>query len=195
MNWLRRLTFGVAAALLAAHLAAAEADALTCADLGDGVAAAMEAVGGDHPLWADSYVVGRIDSVATPEHDAVRLMLTPTHAFGGGPKQPLRLAARSDGPPDPSIWDVDDLYFVSLSGSEGVDGADAVVAPCAPNFRIADADQLDRLIDAAESVTILEPGAVPQSSLRLPPLVGLIGASAIGLVSWLAFRRRRQEFA
>ena len=155
----------------------------------------MEAVGGDHPLWADSYVVGRIDSVATPEHDAVRLTLTPTHAFGGGPQQPLRLAARSDGPPDPSIWDVDDLYFVSLSGSEGVDGADAVVAPCAPNFRIADADQLDRLIDAAESVTILEPDAVPQSSLPVPLLVGLIGASAIGLVSWLAFRTRRQESA
>jgi len=183
------------AALLAAHMATSGATALSCVHHEDQVVAAAEAIGGDHPLWADAYVVGRVDSVTASEHDAVRLTFTPTHAFGGGPQQPLRLAARSDGPPDPSIWDVEGLYFVSLTEPDGVEGADAAVAPCAPNFRIADADQLDRLIDAAQSVTVLEPDAVPHSSVPVPLLVGLIGASAIGLQLWIAFGRSRQESA
>jgi hypothetical protein len=169
--------------------------ALSCVHHEDEVAAAIEAVGGDHPLWADSYVVGRVDSVATPEHEAVRLTLTPTHAFGGGPQQPLRLAARSDGPPDPAIWDVDGLYFVALSGFGGVGGADAIVAPCAPNFRIDDAAELERLIGAAPAVTVLEPDAVPPSGLPVPLLAGVIGASGVGLLLWVAFGRRRQECA
>jgi hypothetical protein len=186
----RRLAFGAAAAILVAHVAASGSGALVCADHGGDEAAAMEAVGGDHPQWADGYVIGRVDAIDDLPHTGVRLTLTPTHAFGGAPREPIRLATRVDGPPDPSMWAVGAMYFLSVSGPEGVEGADGIVSPCAPNFRISDAGQLDRLVAAADSVTVLEDDVVVASAVPMPILGAFIGAVAIGLVSWRAFRGR-----
>lgn len=182
--------------MLAGHAAASSATALTCIVHEDVVRAAEEALAGDHPLWADSYVIGRVEAIDR-EGPAVRLRLAPTHVFDGDPSEPFEIAVRPDGPPDPSTWAVGQLYFVALSAGPEEDGTGTHVAPCAPNFWITDAEQLDRLLRAAPTLTVLEPVALGPTARpdALPLIAASLGIGVIAVVSWLVFRAGRRRSA
>lgn len=165
---------------------------LTCVPHADVERAAREALEGDHPLWAGAYIVGRVDAIERPLHAPLTLRVTPTHVFGGDLADRIRLAARSDGPPDPRSWRVGGLYFLALADAPELEGIDALVAPCAPNFRITTAEQLDRLILVAAGVEVRDDGvslASTDAPLGVPIVLGL-AAGVIGVGSWLAFGRR-----
>jgi hypothetical protein len=165
---------------------------LTCVQHADVEQAAREALDGQHPLWAGAYIVGRVDGIEHPLHAPLTLTVTPTHVFGGEPADRIRLAARSDGPPDPSSWRIGGHYFLALTDAPELEGVEGFVAPCAPTFRITTAEQLDRLIRAAASVEVREE-VLTLSSAEAPfgfPIIPALAVGVIGVGSWLAFGRR-----
>lgn len=191
----RRLAAGVLSAALLALVSGPRVMALSCVGHDDLLVAAQEVVAGDHPGWADASIVGHVDAIERAEFAPIILAVTPTHVFGGDLPDAIRLAARSDGPPDPQSWTVGAQYFLALETASGLEGVDAIVAPCAPNFVIETADELDRLVSAAATVEVREP-RIPQTSstfnLGTTLAIGL-GLGVIGLGSWLAFRRRSRS--
>ncbi len=193
----RRIAFAVVVFAALGVASSAGAVGLTCARHEDVVVAAEEALVSDHPLRGTSYIVGRVDEIRRGAHAPITLVVTPTHQFSGDQPDRLRLAARSDGPPDPAGWEVGGFYFLALVEAPDVDGADRLVAPCAPNFLITSADQLDRLMRAAPAVELRDVAPTFASVLGppLPIFVALTLATAIGIGSWLAFARRRSDGA
>ncbi|HEX2141022.1 MAG TPA: hypothetical protein VHK28_01935, partial [Candidatus Limnocylindria bacterium] len=149
-------------------------------------------VAGEHPLWADAYIVGRVESVEREELEPITLVVTPTHAFGGDVPQRMRLAARSDGPPPPDSWRVGEHWFLGLEHAGAIEDVNATVAPCAPNFRVTTSDELDSLVQAATTVEIRGVGASIAPAEAPPGTVAILGVSvvAMGIAAWVAFRRR-----
>lgn len=134
--------------------------------------------------------MGRLDAIGGGRLEPLALTVTPTHVFSGDHGQRIRLAARSDGPPTPASWAIGALYFLALDASSGLEGVDALVAPCAPNFRIVTVGQLERLLREAPTVEVRESAAtLPSSDADGPSwlLGAAVGAAGIG--TWLAFRR------
>lgn len=188
------LIIGLLSAPAISLLSPAAGVSLTCAPHPDLERAALEAVAGDHPSWADAYIVGRVDEIQHPPFDGIRLSVTPTHVFSGDIADRIRIAARSDGPPDPASWSIGAYYFLALAGESELDGVSGLVAPCAPNFRITTTEQLDRLIGAAPTVEVRDEVSLSASDPGLGAVVVLgAAASVIGLWSWVAFRRPRRE--
>lgn len=190
-----RLIAATLGAVVIALYSPGESLGLTCVQHPDVERAAREAIAGDHPSWAGSYIVGRVDEVEHRFHAPVVLTVTPTHVFAGDLADRIQLAARSDGPPDPSSWRVGAHYFLALADAPELDGADGLVAPCAPNFRITTAEQLDRLVDVAPGVEVRDdvPSlSSPDAPLDFPIVLGL-AVGVIGLGSWLAFGRRSRS--
>jgi hypothetical protein len=164
---------------------------LTCIQHPDVERAAREVIAGHHPSWAEAWIVGRIDRIEHPVHAPITLTVTPTHVFAGELAPRIRLAARSDGPPDPSSWRVGAHYFLALADAPELEGVDGLVSPCAPNFRITTAEELGRLIGAAPNVEVRDE-ELPLSSgmpFDVPVFMGLT-VGIIGLGGWLAFGRR-----
>lgn len=187
-----RLTVATLGALAIALHAPGVASGLTCVQHPDIERAAREAVAGEHRSQAAAYIVGRVDGIAHPLHAPIMLTVTPTHVFAGDLADRIQLAARSDGPPDPTSWRVGAHYFLALADAPELEGADGLVAPCSPNFRITTAEQLDRLVDVAPGVEVRHDVASlssPDAPLGFPLVLGL-AAGVIGLGSWLAFGRR-----
>jgi hypothetical protein len=187
-----RLAVWTMAAMAFALSSPSDVIGLTCARHADVERAAREALTGDHPSWAAAYIVGRVEAIERPLHAPLVLTVTLTHIFDGDLADRVRLAARSDGPPDPASWQIGGHYFLALQGAPELEGVAGLVAPCAPNFRITAPDQLDQLIGAAPAVEVRE-GAVQISAGSEWPAgtAVVLGAAAavIGLGSWLAFRR------
>ena len=188
----RRLAAGVLTAALLPFFSGPRVMALSCIGHDDLLVAAEELVAGEHPGWADTSIVGRVDTIERAEFAPIILVVTPTHVFGGDVPDGIRLAARSDGPPDPQSWTVGAHYFLALETASGVEGLSAIVAPCAPNFVIETADELERLVSAAAEVEVREPGIAQSSSdLHLGTTLAIgLGVGMIGLGSWLTYRRR-----
>lgn len=175
----------VSAAVAAMLLGATEAQALSCVGIPDEEAAAREAINGEHPLWASGYVVAVVENIRSSERE-LSIVVRPTHVFSGEYPEQLRLLARSDGPPDPSMFQLGRAYFLSLDQVEGSDGL--LIQPCAPNFAIT-AEQLERLIDSAPHVEVREPG-VPAANSG-PPIWAittgvtvLVLAAGVALIAW-----------
>jgi hypothetical protein len=188
----RRLIPAFAAVLLVL-VAESDTDALTCIAHEDVRAAAREAVAGEHPHWADSYLVGRVEAVERIGLEPIVLTVTPTHVFGGGPHQEeLRLAARQDGPPDPASWRAGSLWFLALDADEPIEGTDALIAPCAPNFEVADAHDLASLVAVASEVDVRDASRADSSSAGAPGVAFIVitGVFAVAATSLVAFRRR-----
>lgn len=188
----RRFAAGVLGAATIVLLPGTSVVALSCVRHDDLLVAAQELVAGDHPGWADASIVGRVDAIERSDLAPIILAVTPTHVFSGDVPDAIRLAARSDGPPDPQLWTVGAHYFLALESSSGLEGIGAIVAPCAPNFAIENADDLALLVRAAPSVEVRDPGMPQTSSSSAPGRTFAIGAGIVmaGLGSWLAFRRR-----
>lgn len=180
------MPLALASALLATMLlGTAEAQALSCVGIPDQEAAAREAINGVHPLWASGYIVAVVENIRSSERE-LSIVVRPTHVFSGEYPEQLRLLARSDGPPDPSMFQLGRAYFLSLDQVEGSDGL--LIQPCAPNFAIT-AEQLERLIDAAAHVEVREPG-VPAANSG-PPIwaitagvIVLMLAAGVGMIVW-----------
>jgi hypothetical protein len=188
-----RLIGGSLAAVALLLATAASTMGLSCVVHEDVQSAAEEAVAGEHPGWADAYVVARLDEIELRDGEPITLTVTPTHVFGGRVGTTIRLGARADGPPPPADWTIGELYFLALSEVREVEAVEAVVAPCAPNFRITDQDAFDRLIRAARTVEVRQPEAELVSTDLPSGVVVGISLAAIGLGSWLAFRRRSRS--
>jgi hypothetical protein len=187
-----RLTAALLGAMAIALSSVGVSFGLTCVQHADIERAAREALGGDHPSWAGAYIVGRVDGIEHPLHAPLTLNVTPTHVFRGDHADRIRLAARSDGPPDPSSWRIGGHYFLALTDAPELEGVDGLVAPCAPNFRITTAEQLDRLVRAAAGVEVRE-DVLRLASAEAPfgfPVVLALAAGVIGVGCWLAFGRR-----
>ena len=170
-------------------------DGLSCVGHEDVQQAAAEAVAGEHPLWADAYIVGLVESVEREGLKPITLVVTPTHAFGGDIPQRIWLKARSDGPPPPEFWRVGEHYFLGLEHARTIEDVNATVAPCAPNFRVTTSDELDRLVQAATTVEIRSVGASvapPEAPHGTVAILGL-AVAATGVAAWLAFRRRSRR--
>ena len=190
-----RLAAAICVGMTAAIAPPTASVGLTCIRHVDVEQSAREALAGNHPSWADAYIVGRVEGIARPLHAPMTLTVVPTHVFSGDPADRIRLAARADGPPDPNAWQIGSLYFLAVTDAPELEEVSGLVAPCAPNFRITATEQIDRLVDAAPDVDIREEIPAAASSDSIPTVaVAIASASAlIGFAGWLAFGRRARR--
>lgn len=163
----------------------AEVSALSCVERPDDEAAALEAVNGEHPLWAKAYIVAVVESISGDGEGLLSVAVRPTHVFAGEVPERLTLRARPDGPPDPGMFEPGRPYFLSL-GSEVPGSGQPLIEPCAPNFKVSP-EQVERLVTVAPHVEIRDP-EVPTSNN--PLVAGIAIAAAIGLGTVVIVRRR-----
>lgn len=187
-----RVIAAAALASLAILVAARGATAIVCANDWETVEdGAAQAVAGQHPLWADAYLVGRVVHINRPavNWESTVLTVSVEVLFSSEFPASVELAI---GPHGPDFGYAEGRrYFLSIHRSiDPQTDHDLYLAPCAPTFEITWVEQLDRLLAASPSENVV---ARPEfGETGLPGgvvLAGLLGFALLGL-SVLAFRKR-----